>query len=91
MMLLDTCIIIDVLRGKAAAFDFVSSLENAPALSVVTITDLSLDAETSGNAAKSIDCSRTMSFMTSIAMSQASLAITSGGMGQAMERTRSTH
>jgi predicted nucleic acid-binding protein len=29
-----------VLRGKAAAFDFVSSLENAPALSVVTITEL---------------------------------------------------
>ena len=40
MMLLDTCIMIDVLRGKAAAFDFVSSLENAPALSVVTITEL---------------------------------------------------
>ncbi len=40
MMLLDTCIIIDVLRGKATAFDFVSSLENAPALSVVTIAEL---------------------------------------------------
>lgn len=40
MMLRDTCIMIDVLRGKAAAFDFVSSLENAPALSVVTITEL---------------------------------------------------
>jgi hypothetical protein len=40
MMLLDMCIMIDVLRGKAAAFDFVSSLENAPALSVVTITEL---------------------------------------------------
>jgi predicted nucleic acid-binding protein len=39
-MLLDTCIIIDVLRGKAAAFDFVSSLENAPALSAVTVTEL---------------------------------------------------
>jgi predicted nucleic acid-binding protein len=40
MVLLDTCIMIDVLRGKAAASDFVSSLENAPALSVVTITEL---------------------------------------------------
>ena len=40
MMLLDTCIMIDVLRGKAAAFDFVSSLENAPALSAVTVTEL---------------------------------------------------
>lgn len=39
-MLLDTCIMIDVLRGKAAAFDFVSSLENAPALSAVTLTEL---------------------------------------------------
>lgn len=40
MLLLDTCIMIDVLRGKASAFDFVSSLETAPALSVVTITEL---------------------------------------------------
>ena len=39
-MLLDTCIMIDVLRGKAATFDFVSSLENAPALSAVTLTEL---------------------------------------------------
>jgi predicted nucleic acid-binding protein len=40
MVLLDTCIMIDVLRGKAAAFDFVSSLESAPALSAVTVTEL---------------------------------------------------
>jgi predicted nucleic acid-binding protein len=40
MVLLDTCIMIDVLRGKAVAFDFVSSLENAPALSAVTVTEL---------------------------------------------------
>jgi predicted nucleic acid-binding protein len=40
MMLLDTCIMIDVLRGKVAAFDFVSSLENVPALSAVTVTEL---------------------------------------------------
>jgi predicted nucleic acid-binding protein len=40
MMLLDTCIMIDVLRGKAAAFDFVSGLESAPALSAVTVTEL---------------------------------------------------
>ena len=40
MMLLDTCVMIDVLRGKAAAFGFVSGLENAPALSAVTVTEL---------------------------------------------------
>ena len=40
MVLLDTCIMIDVLRGKPAAFDFVSSLESAPALSAVTVTEL---------------------------------------------------
>ena len=40
MMLLDTCIVIDVLRGKVAAFDFVSSLESVPALSAVTVTEL---------------------------------------------------
>jgi predicted nucleic acid-binding protein len=39
-MLLDTCIMIDLLRGKADAFDFVSSLEKAPALSAVTVTEL---------------------------------------------------
>lgn len=31
---------IDLLRGKAAALDFVSSLENVPALSAVTVTEL---------------------------------------------------
>lgn len=38
--LLDTCVIIDVLRGKDAAFAFVSGLQYAPALSVVTVTEL---------------------------------------------------
>ena len=40
MMLLDTCIVIDVLRGKVAAVDFVSSLKDAPSLSAVTVTEL---------------------------------------------------
>jgi len=39
-VLLDTCIVIDVLRGRDAAFDFVLSLEDAPALSAVTVTEL---------------------------------------------------
>jgi predicted nucleic acid-binding protein len=39
-MVLDTCVIIDVLRGKEAAIDFVTGLEEAPALSVVTVTEL---------------------------------------------------
>ncbi len=39
-MVLDTCVIIDVLRGKEAAIDFVTGREEAPALSVVTVTEL---------------------------------------------------
>jgi predicted nucleic acid-binding protein len=39
-MLLDTCIMIDVLRGKAAAVAFVAGLEATPALSAVTVTEL---------------------------------------------------
>jgi len=35
-MLLDTCILIDVLRGKEAALGFVAGLPGAPALSAVT-------------------------------------------------------
>jgi predicted nucleic acid-binding protein len=40
MTLLDTCIIIDLLRGKDAAFAFVSNLQHPPAVSVVTVTEL---------------------------------------------------
>ncbi|MBV9289645.1 MAG: type II toxin-antitoxin system VapC family toxin [Hyphomicrobiales bacterium] len=39
-MLLDTCILIDVLRGKEAALAFVAGLPGAPALSAVTVTEL---------------------------------------------------
>ena len=39
-MVLDTCVIIDVLRGKNAAVDFVTGLKETPALSVVTVTEL---------------------------------------------------
>jgi predicted nucleic acid-binding protein len=39
-MVLDTCVVIDVLRGKNAAIDFVTGLQEAPALSVVTVTEL---------------------------------------------------
>ena len=39
-MLLDTCILIDVLRGKEAALAFVAGLPSAPALSAVTVTEL---------------------------------------------------
>jgi predicted nucleic acid-binding protein len=39
-MLLDTCVMIDVLRGKDAAFAFVSGLEETPALAAVTVTEL---------------------------------------------------
>jgi predicted nucleic acid-binding protein len=39
-MVLDTCIVIDVLRGKNAAIAFVTGLEAPPALSVVSVTEL---------------------------------------------------
>jgi len=39
-MLLDTCIVIDVLRGREAALSFVDQLTDAPALSVITATEL---------------------------------------------------
>lgn len=38
--LLDTCIMIDVLRGKEAAVAFVSGLLRAPSLAAVTVTEL---------------------------------------------------
>ena len=39
-MLLDTCIVIDVLRGREAAFEFVNGLADAPSLSAITATEL---------------------------------------------------
>jgi predicted nucleic acid-binding protein len=40
MTLLDTCILIDVLRGREPAVAFVNSLPDRPALSVITATEL---------------------------------------------------
>ena len=40
MKLLDTCILIDVLRGREAAVGFVSGLKAAPVISVITATKL---------------------------------------------------
>lgn len=39
-MLLDTCVVIDVLRGHGAALSFVTGLSDAPALSAITATEL---------------------------------------------------
>lgn len=39
-MLLDTCIVIDVLRGREAALSFIERLTDPPALSVITATEL---------------------------------------------------
>lgn len=39
-MLLDTCVLIDVLRGNEAALAFVGGLPGKPALSVITITEI---------------------------------------------------
>ena len=39
-MLLDTCIVIDVLRGHQAALDFVTGLPDRPCLSVITATEI---------------------------------------------------
>lgn len=39
-MLLDTCIVIDILRGRQAAVSFVTGLETKPSLSAVTATEL---------------------------------------------------
>ena len=39
-MLLDTCVVIDVLRGRDAAIEFVSALPRAPAVSAITATEV---------------------------------------------------
>ena len=39
-MLLDTCVLIDVLRGNEAAVAFVGGLPKKPALSVITVTEI---------------------------------------------------
>lgn len=39
-MLLDSCIVIDVLRGRGPALDFITSLPKRPFLSVVSISEL---------------------------------------------------
>lgn len=39
-MLLDTCVVIDLLRGRQAALAFVEGLADAPSLSVITATEL---------------------------------------------------
>ena len=39
-MLLDTCIVVDLLRGKEAAAAFIEGLPDVPALSVITATEL---------------------------------------------------
>jgi predicted nucleic acid-binding protein len=39
-MLLDTCILVDVLRGKSAALAFVTGLKTPPQVSAVTLTEL---------------------------------------------------
>lgn len=47
-MLLDTCIVIDVLRGREPAIDFVGSLAQAPSVSAVTATELIAGARNAG-------------------------------------------
>ena len=39
-MLLDTCVVIDLLRGRDAALGFVQELPDTPSLSVITVTEL---------------------------------------------------
>jgi predicted nucleic acid-binding protein len=39
-MLLDTCILVDVLRGKSAALAFITGLKTPPQISAVTLTQL---------------------------------------------------
>jgi predicted nucleic acid-binding protein len=39
-MLLDSCVMIDLLRGREAALAFVNGLPEAPSLSVITATEL---------------------------------------------------
>ena len=40
MTLLDTCILIDVLRGREQALAFITTLDEKPAISAVTATEL---------------------------------------------------
>jgi predicted nucleic acid-binding protein len=46
-MLLDTCVVIDVLRGREAAVAFVSGLASAPAVSAITATEVVAGCRTS--------------------------------------------
>lgn len=39
-MLLDTCVVIDVLRGREAAIAFVENLAEAPSVSAITATEI---------------------------------------------------
>lgn len=39
-MLLDTCVVIDVLRGRETAVAFVSGLASAPSVSAITATEI---------------------------------------------------
>ncbi|KKB13495.1 hypothetical protein VE25_01860 [Devosia geojensis] len=39
-MLLDTCIVIDLLRGRESAVAFITGLSSRPALSVITVTEV---------------------------------------------------
>ena len=47
-MLLDTCILIDVLRGKSAAVAFVTGLGRPPQVSAVTLMELVAGCRTAG-------------------------------------------
>jgi predicted nucleic acid-binding protein len=47
-MLLDTCIVIDVLRGKTAALDFLTALPQPPAICAVTATELVAGCKNAG-------------------------------------------
>ena len=39
-MLLDSCVIIDLLRGRTTAIEYVANLAEAPAVSVITVTEI---------------------------------------------------
>ena len=85
-MLLDTCIVIDVLRGKTAAAAFLTGLPRPPAICAERLRSLSPDAETPEDGAKLTDCCRILSFATLASPSQASPASTSGVTERVMVR-----
>jgi predicted nucleic acid-binding protein len=54
-LVVDTCVLVDVLRGRGAALDFLRSLDRAPLVSAITIGELYAGAHRPGEEARISD------------------------------------